>query len=184
MDKSHNQYTKNNKKRYIMTMHAKERYIERVQNANKKFNKGSALNWVTQAINNGHVVSEKDGEVCYRYQKYMIVVRGNSVITISYHNDRDVKPLKEDLKATIARRLRKAVKPLVKNRKEVLIKANEVEIEVLKSTTRSKQLRLNDVRDKYRQEGKSLKSQITAIIDLGSQYGVAKQDLIQDSDLI
>lgn len=184
MDKSHNQYTKNNKKRYIMTMHARDRYIERVQNANKKFNKGSALNWVTQAINNGHVVSEKDGEVCYRYQKYMIVVRGNSIITISYHNDRDVKPLKEDVKATIARRLRKDIKPLVKNRKEVLIKANEVDIEILKASARSKQVRLREVWQDLRQEGQSLKSQITAIIDLGSQYGVCKQDLIQDSDLI
>lgn len=181
MDQSHT------KKSYILTMHAKERYRERVANGNSNTSKSntSALKWVTKALNNGHVVSEnKDGTTTYRYQKFLIVMSGKTVITISYHNDRDVKPLKEDIKQIILRRLKKEIKPLVKQRKELLIKASELEIEVLKSTSRNKQIRLRDNQTEITKEGSSIRSQVKAIIDLGSQYGLSKQDLILDSDLI
>lgn len=181
MDQSHT------KKSYILTMHAKERYRERVANGNSNTSKSnaSALKWVTKALNNGHVVSEnKDGTTTYRYQRYLIVMSGKTVITISYHNEQDVKHLKEDIRTIIARRLKKEVKPLIKQRKETLIKASEINIEILKSTSHIKQLRLQEEQEVMTKEGSSIKSQIKAIIDLGSHYGVCKQDLILDSDLI
>lgn len=179
MDQSHN------KRKYILTMHAKERYRERVAGNGKAKSNVDALKWVTRALNNGHVVSEnKDGTTTYRYQKYLIVMSNNTVITISYHNDQDVKPLKEDIATMIKKRLRKDIKALVTQRKNLMIKSYELNIEKLKTTTRTKQLRLEVEANGLTKECQSLKSQIKAIVDVGNRHGINKEDIILESDLI
>lgn len=179
MDQTHN------KKKYILTLHAEERYLERVQRKDRKYNKGSALNWVKQAIDNGHVATQnKDGTITYRYQKYLIVMSNNTVITISYHNDQDLKPLKEDIASTIRKRLRKEIKVLVTQRKNLMIKSHELNIEKLKATARTKQLRLEVEANGLAKECQSLRSRIKAVVDVGNKYGINKEDIILDSDLI
>lgn len=179
MDQTHN------KRKYILTLHAKERYRERVATDGANKSNVAALKWVTRALNQGHVVTQnKDGTSTYRYQKYLIVMNNNTVITISYHNDQDVKPLKEDVTAIIIKRLRKEIKPLVTNRKNLLAKAHELETEKYKSNSYNKQLKLEEQANGLTKEGQSLRSQIKAIIAFGNKYGINKEDIILDSDLI
>lgn len=179
MDQTHN------KRKYILTMHAKERYRERVATDGANKSNVAALKWVTRALNNGHLASEnKDGTTTYRYQKYLIVMSNNTVITISYHNDQDVKPLKEDIASMIRKRLRKEIKVLVTQRKNLMIKSHELNIEKLKATTRTKQLRSEVEVDGLQKECQSLRSQIKAIIDVGNRHGINKEDIVLDSDLI
>ncbi|WP_337227907.1 hypothetical protein [Staphylococcus succinus] len=179
MDQSHN------KPKYILTMHAKERYRERVVGDGKGKSNVSALKWVTRALNNGYLIGKNsDGTTTYRYQKFLIVMGGKTVITISYHNDRDVRPLKEDINKIITRRLRKELKPLIANRKNLMIKSHELDIEALRTNSRAKQVRLQDERDELVKEYSTLKSQIKTIVDFANKYGIAKQDIVLETDLV
>ena len=179
MDQSHT------KRKYILSMHAKERYIERVQKEGKKHNKNSAANWVNQAIANGQLIeTQNDGTVLYRFKQYVIVVIGNTIKTISYYNYQDVKPLKEDITQIIKKRLRKEIKPLVAERKQLLIKAHELDIEMIKTNSRTKQLRLQKDGELLTKEGADIRSQIKAIIDFAHKYGIHKQDIVLDTDLV
>lgn len=174
----------NTKTNYILTMHSRERFKERVAN-NGKSNTQVIIKWLKRALNEGYKVSESnDGDVCYRYGKYLVVMNERTLITISYYKRQDVKPLKEDLNKIIARRLRKEMKQLVKQRKDILIQASEVDIERLKSASAAKQKRLYDDREDLLKDAAEIKNQAKSIIDLGNRYGLEKKDFVMDSDLI
>ncbi|MEP9852134.1 hypothetical protein ABDK10_05465 [Staphylococcus aureus] len=174
----------NTKTNYILTMHARERFKERVSN-NGKSNTQAIVKWLKRALNEGYKVSENnDGDVCYRYGKYLVVMNDRTLITISYYKRQDVKPLKEDLNKIIARRLRKEIKELVKHRKDTLIKASEVDIERLKSLSVPKQKRLYDEREDLLKEAAEIKNQTKSIVDLANRYGIEKVDIVLDSDLL
>lgn len=177
LDKSHNH-------KYIITMHARERYKERV-NPNGNNNPQAIVKWLKRALNEGYEVSKnKEGDTCYRYGKYLVVMNGKTLITISYHNRQDVKPLKDDINKIIARRLRKDIKQFATQRKDLMVKAREAEIEGLRTNSRPKQLRLFEECDQLLTEAKELRKQVGSIIDLGNRYGLEKSELVREVDLL
>lgn len=174
MDKSHN--TQN--KKYILSLHAIERYHERV---GKGKTKADAIKWVTRAIRDGYVFEEyKDGRVAYKYRQYKIVVQNKLVITISYHKNEDFKDLKDDVTKTIRNKLKRELRPLLRNKKDTSIAIHEAHIRCINAKSPKVKKAIQETIQGLETDLKTIKGQINSVVQLGHKYNVQKDELINE----
>ena len=169
---------------YHITEHAKLRFKERVVEG-KKVYKHQVQEWLVIALSKGYEVDKQsDNKTRYRYGYYLIVMEGMRLITISYYNYNEFKYIQEELNREDTLRLKKEVRNRVAYRKHLLIKANEIDIERIKSESSSEQNMLWKEVVKFQEEASKVKKQIKALKDVANKYGIPLSEIIFEGDLV
>lgn len=153
-----------------MSKHALERYWERV---NKGSEEHHAMNWVNQAMKTATFVDYGDGRVKrYRFKEYLIVLQGELVVTISYHNNIEARPFRDELKDTIAKKLKRMATPYRRLHRELCIEMYEAEIRKLRVFNPKTQEiidgKISEIKGNISAAERSLKD----IEDLANKYGI------------
>jgi hypothetical protein len=110
------------KSKYTLTKHAHDRFKQRVR-------KGNPTDWTNLAIERG--IPLEDGNV--RYGDYLIVLKDQMVVTISYYNDQQLRDFKHDVVKTIVNKFKRKLNPLLKRKKETQIEIYEAKIRELRA---------------------------------------------------
>lgn len=169
---------------YHITEHAKLRFKERVAEC-KKVDKHQVQEWLVIALSKGYEVDKQsDNKTRYRYGYYLIVMEGMRLITISYYNYNEFKYIQEELSREDTLRLKKEVRNRVAYRKHLLIRANETDIERIKSESSSEQNMLWKEVVKLQEEASKVKKQIKALKDVANKYGIPLSEIIFEGDLV
>lgn len=152
--------------KYELSNHAKQRYNQRV-------GKGNGKAWVNHAIKNGIPLDDD----CYRYGEYKIVVKGSTVVTISFHNDQQLRDFKHNVVKTIVNKFKRKLNPLLKRKKETQIEIYEAKIRELRA--RNPKV-VTSIAEHIVELEKDLNAVSTEINDL---YRIAQMYHIQRGDL-
>lgn len=157
---------------YKLSYHAYERFKERVNTKGKLMH--HAENWVNQAMKTA-VFIELGYNGCkrYRYKDFAIVIgKDDTVVTISYHNDKMVKPFEHDLKDTIKTKLRRMIKPYKSMHRRLLIEMHEAEIRKLKVFNPNTQARIDETIGEIKTQIATVETTIKDLEQLAKTYNV------------
>lgn len=152
--------------KYELSNHAKQRYNQRV-------GKGNGKAWVNHAIKNGIPLDDD----CYRYGEYKIVVKGSTVVTISFHNNQQLRDFKQDVVKTIVNKFKRKLKPLQKRNKETQIEIYEAKIRELKARSPKVKETIAATISELEKDLNTVSTEINDLYRIAQMYHIQRGDL-------
>lgn len=170
---------------YKVSKHAIERFKERVlMNTKKEVKPLEVKEWLMVALTKGYKVDEEDNRNRYKYADFLVVMDNDVLVTISYYGFNDFKYIREELNRKDITRLKKEARELVYYRKKLMIKANEVDNKRIMSESASEQQKLKTEINKIQEEIFITKKKIKSLKNIANKYGIDKNEIFLETDLV